>query len=82
MTKWEPKPYKAYKWIVKDPELLGGRLAVRGSRISVSLILECLAAGMDLAGINDEYQTSFTDDVLSEVHAVAAEVLSDPDVAA
>lgn len=76
------KPYKKFKWIVKDPELLGGRLAIRNSRISVALILECLAAGMDLNDINDEYQTKFTDEVLIEVYEVAAEILGDPDVAA
>ncbi|MGI8965205.1 MAG: DUF433 domain-containing protein, partial [Limisphaerales bacterium] len=33
-------------WIVADPEHLGGSPRVRGTRISVSLILESLAAGM------------------------------------
>ena len=75
---WKPKAYKKYKWIVKDSQLLGGRLAVRGSRISVALILECLGADMTIDEINNEYQTNFTKDVISEVHSVAAEVLSGP----
>lgn len=76
------KAYKGYSWIVKDAELLGGRLALRGSRISVSLFLECLAAGMTLEAINDEYGTVFTQEAVKEVHQVAAELLGNPDVAA
>ena len=26
---WKPAAYGNYKWIVRDPELLGGKLAVR-----------------------------------------------------
>jgi uncharacterized protein (DUF433 family) len=37
------KPYKNFRWIVADPELLGGRLAIRGTRFSASFILSCLA---------------------------------------
>lgn len=43
------------KWIVADPEHLGGSPRVRGTRISVSLILECLAADMSVAQIVDAY---------------------------
>ena len=81
-VKWEARPYQQYKWIVKDPELLGGRLAIRGSRISVALVLECLASGMTVKDINQEYLTRFSEDVISEVHAVAAEILGGPNVAA
>ena len=42
-------------WIVADPEHLGGSLRVRGTRISVALILESLAAGMSVAKIVDSY---------------------------
>jgi hypothetical protein len=44
MSHWEPAAYKDYQWIVADPQLLGGKLAIRGTRLAVSLILECLAA--------------------------------------
>src|SRR5258707_15888120 len=37
------RAYKNYSWIVCDPALLGGKLAVRGTRLSVALILECLS---------------------------------------
>jgi uncharacterized protein (DUF433 family) len=42
-------------WIVADPEHLGGSPRVRGTRISVALILESLAAGMSVAEIVDAY---------------------------
>jgi len=35
MTDWQPVPYGDYRWIVADPQLLGGSLAVRGTRLSV-----------------------------------------------
>lgn len=38
-------------WIVADPEHLGGSPRVRDTRISVSLILESLAAGMSISEI-------------------------------
>ncbi len=42
-------------WIVADAEHLGGRPRVRGTRISVAQLLECLAAGMTLVQIVDAY---------------------------
>ena len=42
-------------WIVADPEHLGGSPRVRGTRISVALILESLAASMTIAQIVDAY---------------------------
>jgi len=42
-------------WIVADPEHLGGSPRVRGTHISVALILESLAAGMSIAQIVDAY---------------------------
>lgn len=48
MSDWQPRRYKEYEWIVADPELVGGKLAIRGTRLSVALILECLANGMSL----------------------------------
>ena len=38
--------YKNYRWIVTDADLLGGQLTVRGTRLSVSFVLNCLAEGM------------------------------------
>ncbi len=43
------------KWIVADPEHLGGAPRVRDTRISVSLLLEFLASGMTVPEIVKEY---------------------------
>lgn len=43
------------KWIVADAEHLGGSPRVSGTRISVALILESLAAGMSVPEIVDAY---------------------------
>jgi len=42
-------------WIISDAEHLGGSPRVRGTRISVALILESLAAGMTISQIADAY---------------------------
>ena len=42
-------------WIVADPEHLGGSPRVRGTRISVTLILESRAAGLSVADIVEAY---------------------------
>ena len=49
------KPYKNFRWIVADPDLLGGKLAVRGTRFSVSFILSCMAEGMRVEEIEQTY---------------------------
>jgi uncharacterized protein (DUF433 family) len=43
------------KWIVADPEHLGGRPRVAGTRISIEFLLECFAAGMSIAEIVQTY---------------------------
>jgi hypothetical protein len=48
-----------YRWIVADPHSLGGRRAVRGKRLSVSLILECLANGMTVEDVNEAFGGGF-----------------------
>ncbi len=82
MSDWQPARYKDYRWIVADPELLGGKLAIRGTRISVSLILECLANGMTLEDINEAYTHVLAPDALSEVLQVASELTESFHVAA
>ncbi len=75
-------PYKDYKWIVADPRLLGGGLAVRGTRLSVSLILECLSNGMTLKDIDDSFDHAFPREAIAEVLKVAAEAANSIHVAA
>ncbi|MCI0439737.1 MAG: DUF433 domain-containing protein [Chloroflexi bacterium] len=49
------------KWIVADPEHLGGAPRVRDTRISISLLLELLACGMTIPDIVEAYP-SLTDE--------------------
>ena len=79
---WQPAAYKGYQWIVADPQLLGGKLAVRGTRLAVSLILECLAGGMSLEEINDSFDCAFPSEALPEVLKVASELAGSFHVAA
>lgn len=44
-------------WVVRDPAICHGQAVVRGTRIMVSVILDCLASGMSEAEIVDEYGT-------------------------
>ncbi|MGD0010158.1 MAG: DUF433 domain-containing protein [Terriglobia bacterium] len=82
MSNWQPMQYKDYQWIVADPQLLGGRLAIRGTRLSVSLILECLAGGMSLAEIDEAFDRAFPHEALPEVLKVAADLTNSVHVAA
>jgi uncharacterized protein (DUF433 family) len=75
-------PYKDYKWIVADSQLLGGKLAIRGTRLSVSLILESLANGMSLDEIDLAFDRAFPHDALPEVLKVASELADSFHVAA
>lgn len=78
----EPKAYGNYRWIVADPRLLGGSLAIRGTRLSVSLILECLSNGMTLEDIDESFNRTFPHEALSEVLKVASELAGSVHVAA
>ena len=82
MSDWQPAGYKHYRWIVADPELLGGKLAIRGTRLSVSLILECLSNGMSLQDIEQSFEGSFPPEALPEVLKVASELTDSFHVAA
>jgi len=45
------------KWIVADPEHLGGKPRIVGTRISIAFLLESLAAGMTIPEIVHAYPT-------------------------
>ena len=49
------QPYPGCRWVVRHPQLLGGRPAVRGTRSSVSQVLECLSIGMTAQDIAEDY---------------------------
>jgi uncharacterized protein (DUF433 family) len=82
MSEWQPNPYKDYRWIVADPKLLGGKLAIRGTRLAVSLILECLASGMSMEDIDESFDHAFPREALPEVLKVASELADSFHVAA
>jgi len=73
--------YKDYRWIVLDPNLLGGKPAIRGTRFSVSFLLECLAEGMTAAEIEATYGP-FPHEALPEILRAASEALGTPNLAA
>jgi uncharacterized protein (DUF433 family) len=56
-----------------DPLLSGGTLAIRWTRLSVALILECLANGMTLDDIDESFDRTFPREALSEVLKAASE---------
>ena len=76
------KAYGDYRWIVADARLLGGGLAIRGTRLSVALILECLSNGMTLRDIDESFGGIFPHEALPEVLKVAAELAASYRVAA
>jgi uncharacterized protein (DUF433 family) len=82
MASWQPTAYKHYRLIVADPQLLGGKLAIRGTRLAVSLILECLASGMSLDDIDQAFAGAFPREALPEVLKVASEITDSFHVAA
>lgn len=43
------------RWIISDPDHLGGAPRIRDTRISVALLLELLSSGMTIPEIVDEY---------------------------
>ena len=51
------------KRIVADPKVLGGKPAVKGTRISVALVCELLDAGSSVADILDSYPFLSSEDV-------------------
>jgi len=82
LSDWQPAAYKEYEWIVADPLLPGGKLATRGTRRAVSLILECLASGMSLDDIDQAFDNVLPHQALPEVLKVASEFTDSFHVAA
>jgi uncharacterized protein (DUF433 family) len=81
MEEHAPKAFRNFRWIVADPELLGGKLAIRGTRFSISFILSCLAEGMSVEEIEETYGR-FPHEAIQEIMRVASEILDAPNVAA
>jgi uncharacterized protein (DUF433 family) len=49
--------------VVSDPDVLHGQVRVRGTRVPVSVLLDCLAAGMTEAEIINEYPSVSVDGI-------------------
>lgn len=49
--------------VVHDPAICHGQAVIKGTRIMVSVILDCLAAGMTEAEIVEDYPTLTVDGV-------------------
>ena len=77
----EDAPIPGFRYLVKNPERLGGKATIQGTRFSVSFILGCLAEGMTYDDIVREY-SEFPRDSLPEVLRFAADVTAQVDVAA
>jgi uncharacterized protein (DUF433 family) len=57
--------------IVSDPEHLGGALRVRGTRISIALLLELLSCGMTIPEIVAEYPSLSEQDIREALEELA-----------
>jgi uncharacterized protein (DUF433 family) len=68
-------------YLVTNPERLGGKPTIKGTRFSVSFVLACLADGMSYDDIVREY-SEFPRDSLAEALRFAAEVTDRSDAAA
>lgn len=58
-----------------NPKVLHGRACIRGTRISVSVVLDNIAAGLDTSEIIQSYPTLTTDDIRAAL-SYAAELAS------
>ena len=70
-----------FRYLVRNPERLGGKPTIKGTRFSVSFILACLAEGMAYEDIVREY-SKFPRESVPEVLRFASEVTDRSDVAA
>lgn len=58
--------------IVCDPQVLGGKPVLKGTRLAVEFVLDLLAAGWDRAAIRENYP-NLTEEWVRAVLAYAAE---------
>ncbi len=68
-----------FRYLVTNPERLGGNPTIRGTRFSVSFVLACLAGGMSYDDIVREH-SEFPRDSVAEALRFAAEVTDRSDV--
>ncbi len=68
----------SYQWLVSEPDLVGGKPVIRGTRLSAAFILACLSEGMSPEEIGETY-APFPKEALPEIMKLASTAL---DVAA
>jgi len=56
---------------VFDPNILGGKPVIKGTRISVEFILQLLASDMDISEILEEYPRLEREDILAAIEYAA-----------
>ena len=64
-----------FKHIVCNPAILGGKPTIRGSRISVQLILEWIASGATIPQIAQKYP-HLTEEGIQEAILYASKILA------
>lgn len=57
--------------VVFDPNILGGKPVIKGTRISVEFILQLLASDMDISEILEEYPRLEREDILAAIEYAA-----------
>jgi len=65
------------KRIVCNPNILGGKPVIRGTRISVQFLLELFSAGMSTSEILAEYPHLEREDVLATMYYAAQTVANE-----
>jgi uncharacterized protein (DUF433 family) len=63
--------------ITSDPDILGGKACIRGMRISVALVVNLVANGMNTAQIIQEYPDLEAEDVRQALRYAAWTVADD-----
>ncbi|MBN1658591.1 MAG: DUF433 domain-containing protein [Anaerolineae bacterium] len=63
--------------IVLNPDILGGKPIIRGTRISVEFILELLSTGMETEEIQTEYPHLTREDILAAINYAARTVANE-----
>jgi uncharacterized protein (DUF433 family) len=61
-----------------DPDVMGGRLVFRGTRIPVEILFENLADGMSLDEILDAYPNLKRDDAVAAIEIACESVKAPP----
>lgn len=62
------------KWIVSDPQILSGKPIIKGTRISIAVILQCIASGMTIDDILRGYPSLTKEGVLAAVEFAAQQM--------